>query len=83
MVVSTDSINSEMPPFRLCHPAFSFKAKGFVTTATVSAPISLASEAMMGAAPVPVQPWITDSVASARGQPRSAAPAPAPPPSRR
>ena len=32
------------------------KAKGLVTTATVSAPISLAKEAMMGAAPVPVPP---------------------------
>ena len=31
-------------------------AKGRVTTATVSAPISLASEAMTGAAPVPVPP---------------------------
>ncbi len=32
------------------------KANGLVTTATVSAPISLASEAMIGVAPVPVPP---------------------------
>src|SRR3989442_3836289 len=56
MVVSTDSINSEMPRSACCMRRLPSKANGLVTTATVSAPISLASEAMMGAAPVPVPP---------------------------
>ena len=56
MVVSTDSISSEMPRSACCMRRLPSKANGLVTTATVSAPISLASDAMIGAAPVPVPP---------------------------
>ena len=56
MVVSTESISSAMPRSACCMRRLPSKPKGLVTTATVSAPISLASEAMIGAAPVPVPP---------------------------
>ncbi len=56
MVVSTDSISSLMPRSDCAIRRFPSNANGLVTTATVSAPISLASEAMIGAAPVPVPP---------------------------
>ena len=56
MVVSTDSINSAMPRSACCMRRLPSKENGLVTTATVNAPISQASEAMMGAAPVPVPP---------------------------
>ena len=56
MVVSTESISSEMPRSACCIRRLPSKANGLVTTATVRAPISLASEAMIGAAPVPVPP---------------------------
>ena len=45
-----------MPRSACCMRRLPSKAKGLVTTATVSAPISLASDAMIGAAPVPVPP---------------------------
>ena len=56
IIVSTESINSLMPFSPCCILRLPSKAKGLVTTATVSAPISLASDAMIGAAPVPVPP---------------------------
>ena len=56
MVVSTESISSEIPRSACCMRRLPSNANGFVITATVSAPISLASDAMMGAAPVPVPP---------------------------
>ena len=56
MVVSTDSISSLMPRSACDMRRLPSKAKGLVTTATVSAPISLASDAIIGAAPVPVPP---------------------------
>src|SRR5580704_2587508 len=56
MVVSTDSMSSAIPRSACCMRRLPSNAKGLVTTATVSAPISLASEAMIGAAPVPVPP---------------------------
>ena len=48
MVVSTESISSEMPRSACCMRRLPSNANGLVTTATVSAPISLASEAMIG-----------------------------------
>ena len=56
MVVSTESISSCRPRSAWFWRRLPSKANGLVTTATVRAPISLASEAMMGAAPVPVPP---------------------------
>ena len=56
IMVSTESSSSCMPRSACIMRRLPSKAKGRVTTATVSAPISLASEAMTGAAPVPVPP---------------------------
>src|SRR5580692_3846927 len=56
IVVSTDSISSAMPFSACVMRRFPSNENGLVTTATVSAPISQASEAMIGAAPVPVPP---------------------------
>ena len=55
-VVSTESISSCKPRSAWFWRRLPSKANGLVTTATVSAPISLASDAMIGAAPVPVPP---------------------------
>ena len=56
MTVSTHSFKS-VRPFSACIIRFfPSNAKGFVTTATVSAPSSAARLATMGAAPVPVPP---------------------------
>ena len=56
MVVSTESMRSDNPRSACCMRRLPSKLNGLVTTATVSVPISLASEAIMGAAPVPVPP---------------------------
>src|SRR5579859_1582713 len=56
MSVSTESTSSPRPRSACRMRRLPSKANGLVTTATVSAPISLASDAMMGAAPVPVPP---------------------------
>ena len=56
IVVSTESISSATPRSACCMRRLPSNANGLVTTATVSAPISLASDAMIGAAPVPVPP---------------------------
>ena len=56
IMVSTESMSSAIPFSACCMRRLPSKAKGLVTTATVSAPISLASDAMIGAAPVPVPP---------------------------
>ena len=56
IMVSTLSSSSSMPRSACCRRRFPSNAKGRVTTATVRMPISLASEAMTGAAPVPVPP---------------------------
>ncbi len=56
IIVSTDSSSSCKPRSACVARRLPSKANGFVTTATVRAPISLASEAMIGAAPVPVPP---------------------------
>ena len=55
-MVSTASSSSGMPRSACCMRRLPSKPKGRVTTATVSAPISLASDAITGAAPVPVPP---------------------------
>ena len=54
--VSTASRSSSMPCSAICIRRRPSKPNGLVTTATVSAPISAASEAMIGSAPVPVPP---------------------------
>ena len=54
--VSTEPRSSSMPRSASCMRRRPSKPKGLVTTATVSAPISAANEAMIGAAPVPVPP---------------------------
>ena len=54
--VSTVSRSARMPCSACTRRRFPSKANGLVTTATVSAPSSAASEAMIGAAPVPVPP---------------------------
>src|SRR5215467_5162234 len=56
IIVSTLSTSSASPRSACPRRRRPSKANGLVTTATVSAPISLASEAMIGAAPVPVPP---------------------------
>src|SRR5215472_671708 len=56
IMVSTLSTSSAIPRSACANRRRPSKANGLVTTATVRAPISLASEAMMGAAPVPVPP---------------------------
>ena len=56
MVVSTESISSCRPRSACFMRRLPSNANGLVTTATVSAPISLAREAIIGAAPVPVPP---------------------------
>ncbi len=56
MVVSTDSISSAMPFSACVMRRFPSNENGLVTTATVSAPISQARDAIIGAAPVPVPP---------------------------
>src|SRR5476651_1891537 len=56
IMVSTLSTNSDSPRSDWFMRRLPSNANGLVTTATVSAPISLASDAMMGAAPVPVPP---------------------------
>ena len=56
MTVSTDSSSSCRPRSACIMRRLPSKANGRVTTATVRAPISLASEAITGAAPVPVPP---------------------------
>ena len=54
--VSTTSRNSPMPVSARSERTRPSKANGFVTTPTVSAPISWPSAATVGAAPVPVPP---------------------------
>ncbi len=54
--VSTAPRSSSTPRSASCIRRRPSKPNGLVTTATVSAPISAASEAMIGAAPVPVPP---------------------------
>ena len=56
ITVSTDSSSSCMPRSACIMRRLPSKPNGRVTTATVRAPISLASEAITGAAPVPVPP---------------------------
>src|SRR5882724_7076756 len=56
IVVSMLSISSAKPRSACAMRRRPSNANGLVTTATVRAPISLASEAMIGAAPVPVPP---------------------------
>ena len=56
--VSTFSLIFEIPPIAFIIRVFASKRKGFVTTPTVRIPISLASLATTGAAPVPVPPPI-------------------------
>ncbi len=56
IMVSTLSSSSFSPRSACCRRRLPSKAKGRVTTATVRMPISLASEAITGAAPVPVPP---------------------------
>ena len=56
ITVSTDSSSSCSPRSACIMRRLPSNANGRVTTATVSAPISLASEAITGAAPVPVPP---------------------------
>ena len=55
---STCSFNSEIPYSACCARRLPSKLKGRVTTPTVRAPISFATLATMGAAPVPVPPPI-------------------------
>ena len=54
--VSTALRSSSTPRSAYCSRRRPSKPNGLVTTATVSAPISAASEAMIGTAPVPVPP---------------------------
>ncbi len=54
--VSTAFLSSSTPRSAYWRRRRPSKPKGLVTTATVRAPISAASEAMMGTAPVPVPP---------------------------
>ena len=56
--VSTCSLRRLMPSSAESARRLPSKAKGLVTTPTVSAPVSLAISAMTGAAPVPVPPPI-------------------------
>ena len=56
MIVSTQPRNSAKPSSAWVIRFLPSTVKGFVTTATVSAPSSMASAAMTGAAPVPVPP---------------------------
>ena len=57
IMVSTQSASVRMPSSALALRLRPSKVKGFVTTATVSAPMSfIAMSATMGAAPVPVPP---------------------------
>ena len=56
ITVSTDSCNSLSPCSACCRRRRPSKPKGFVTTATVNAPSSVASDATIGAPPVPVPP---------------------------
>src|ERR1700733_579194 len=56
ITVSTDSSSSCIPRSACIIRRFPSNANGRVTTAIVNAPISLASEAITGAAPVPVPP---------------------------
>ena len=56
--VSTLSLIFSIPLIALIMRAFASKRKGFVTTPTVRIPISFASLATIGAAPVPVPPPI-------------------------
>ncbi len=56
ITVSTESSSSCKPRSACIMRRLPSNANGRVTTATVSAPISLASEAITGAAPVPVPP---------------------------
>ena len=56
ITVSTQSRSSSRPRSACIWRLLPSNPKGLVTTATVSAPSSLASLAMIGAAPVPVPP---------------------------
>ena len=56
MRVSTLSTRSAIPCSARSRRFAPSNANGFVTTATVSAPMSFAISAMTGAAPVPVPP---------------------------
>ena len=56
MTVSTDARSSSRPRSACAARRLPSKPKGLVTTAIVSAPSSVASEATTGAAPVPVPP---------------------------
>ena len=56
ITVSTDSCSSLRPCSACCRRRRPSKPKGFVTTATVNAPSSVASDATIGAPPVPVPP---------------------------
>ncbi len=56
IMVSTTSFNSSIPSSATRFLRFPSKENGFVTTATVRAPISLLISAMTGAPPVPVPP---------------------------
>ncbi len=54
--MSTFSLRERIPSSAACLRLAPSKSNGFVTTATVSAPVSLATSAIIGAAPVPVPP---------------------------
>ena len=56
ITVSTDSCNSRSPCSACCNRRRPSNRKGFVTTATVNAPNSVANDATIGAPPVPVPP---------------------------
>jgi len=56
--VSTLSLNFAIPSSAISILLLPSKSNGFVTTATVNAPIFLATPAITGAAPVPVPPPI-------------------------
>ena len=56
MAVSTTCFNASIPSSACFARFLPSKENGFVTTATVNAPISLHISAITGAAPVPVPP---------------------------
>jgi hypothetical protein len=56
IIASTFFLNSSIPLCATCALTAPSKENGFVTTAIVNAPSSLATAATIGAAPVPVPP---------------------------
>src|SRR5581483_1592196 len=71
IIVSTDSSSSFRPRSACVMRRLPSKLNGLVMTPTVSAPISDASDAMIGAAPVPVPPPMP-AVTNTRSAPSSA-----------